>query len=551
MMNTNNSDNRAVIYARFSSHNQRDESIDAQERACREYAQRNGLQIIEIYADRAKSGTSSEREEFQRMIKDSGDKKFRYLLIHKLDRFSRNKYDAVIFKKKLRMNGVTIISVTENLDDSPESIMLESVIEGMAQYYSSNLAREVRKGQRETALQHKHLGGTPPLGLEVDPNTRKYVINEKEAEIVRIIFEKYADGIGYNQILNYLNSMGYRTKRGNQFGKNSLYSILENEKYVGTYVFNKRLEKNAVGKRNPTVRPREEWIIAEDVIPAIIDQRTFDIVQAKMSENKRKAGQYTAKEIYLLSGLIFCGECGRSMCGNVKTNGRRSGNYASYRCSGRHNKQGCHNKEIRRDYIDNYVLDELYNRLFSKVSLKNLTEMLNDYNAMMSSQSDSEINAIKTQIQDIDRKIGNLLDLVSDGGVKIDTIGGKLKELEAQRQEFEDTLKELELKNKASLISEEQVKEIIIRSGEFIRAHNISECRNFIKSYIEKVIVYDEKVEVIFKVNVFDKETGEVVPMKSKETVKNLRLEYQDVEKGHSSAVIVPKKGRNFESEVA
>ena len=93
------------------------------------------------------------------------------------------------------------------------------------------------------------------------------------------------------------------------------------------------------------------------------------------------------------------------MCGNVRTNGRRSGNYASYRCSGRHNKQGCHNKEIRRDYIDNYVLDELYNRLFSKVSLKNLTEMLNDYNAMMSSQSDSEINAIKTQIQDIDRKI--------------------------------------------------------------------------------------------------------------------------------------------------
>jgi site-specific DNA recombinase len=301
------------------------------------------------------------------------------------------------------MNGVNIISVTENLDDSPEIIMLESVIEGMAQYYSSNLAREVRKGQKETALQHKHLGGTPPLGLDVDPQTRQYVINEKEAEIVMIIFEKYAEGTGSNQILTYLNSRGYRTKRSNQFGKNSLYSILENEKYVGNYVFNKRLEKNVVGKRNPTVRPRKYWIIAEDVIPAIIDQRTFYIVQAKISENKRKAGQYTVKEIYLLSGLIFCGECGRSMCGNVRTNGRRSGNYASYRCSGRHNKHGCHNKEIRRDYIDNYVLDELYNRLFSKVSITNLAEMLNDYNAMMSSQSDSEITTIKTQIQDIDR----------------------------------------------------------------------------------------------------------------------------------------------------
>ena len=405
MMNTNNSDNRAVIYARFSSHNQRDESIDAQERACREYAERKGLQVIEVYADRAKSGTNSERDEFQRMIKDSGENKFRYLIVHKIDRFARNPYDSAIYERKLNINGVTLLSVIENFDDSPESALIKQVMIGFAGYFSKNLAREVRKGQRETALQHKHLGGTPPLGLEVDPQTGKYAINEKEAEIVRIIFEKYADGIGYNQILNYLNSMGYRTKRGNQFGKNSLYSILENEKYVGTYVFNKRLEKIVAGKRNPTVRPREEWIIAEDVIPAIIDQRTFDIVQAKMSENKRKAGQYTAKEIYLLSGLIFCGECGRSMCGNVRTNGRRSGNYASYRCSGRHNKQGCHNKEIRRDYIDNYVLDELYNRLFSKVSLKNLTEMLNDYNAMMSSQSDNEITAIKTQIQDIDRRL--------------------------------------------------------------------------------------------------------------------------------------------------
>ena len=156
MINTNNPDNRAVIYARFSSHNQRDESIDAQERARREYAKHHKLQVIEVYADRGKSGTNSEREEFQRMIKDSGEKKFRYLIVHKIDRFSRDKCDAFTYKRKLRANGVIIISVVENLDDSPESIMLESVIEGMAQYYSKNLAREVRKGQKETALQHKH-----------------------------------------------------------------------------------------------------------------------------------------------------------------------------------------------------------------------------------------------------------------------------------------------------------------------------------------------------------------------------------------------------------
>ena len=155
-------DSTAVIYARFSSYNQREESIEAQERACREYASRKGLQVIGVYADRAKSGTSAEREEFQQMIKDSGEKKFRYLIVHKLDRFSRDKYDSVIYKRKLRANGVKIISAVENLDDSPESIMLESVIEGMAQYYSKNLAREVMKGLRESAYDCKHLGGIPP-----------------------------------------------------------------------------------------------------------------------------------------------------------------------------------------------------------------------------------------------------------------------------------------------------------------------------------------------------------------------------------------------------
>ena len=254
-------DSTAVIYARFSSHNQREESIEAQERACREYASRKGLQIIGVYADRAKSGTSAEREEFQRMIKDSGEKKFRYLIVHKLDRFSRDKYDSVIYKRRLRANGVKIISVVENLDDSPESIMLESVIEGMAQYYGKNLAREVMKGLRESAYDYKHLGGIPPLGYDVDPATQRYVINEAEANIVRLIFEKYLSGWGYKRILDYLNHMGYRSKRGRCFGKNSLSSILTNEKYVGRYVFNKRQEKTVEGKRNPTLKPKEEWIV--------------------------------------------------------------------------------------------------------------------------------------------------------------------------------------------------------------------------------------------------------------------------------------------------
>ena len=182
-----------VIYARFSSDNQRDESIDAQIRACKEYAERSEIELVDIiYTDRAKSATSDRRPEFQQMIKDAEKGKFDCIIVHKLDRFSRNKYDSAMYKSKLKKYGVQLISVTEKLDGSPESIILESVIEGMAEYYSANLGREVRKGMKETALQAKHTGGMPPLGYDVGTD-KKYKINPQEAVVVREIFHKYLD----------------------------------------------------------------------------------------------------------------------------------------------------------------------------------------------------------------------------------------------------------------------------------------------------------------------------------------------------------------------
>ncbi len=222
------------------------------------------------------------------MIADSSKKEFAYVIVHKLDRFSRDRYDSVTQKRKLKQNGVTLLSVTENINDSPESIMMESVLEGMAEYYSKNLAREVMKGQKETAYQCKHCGGKPPLGYDVDKQTQKYNINEKEAVTIRTIFQMYLEGNGFQQILKYLNENGYRTKNQKQFTQSSLNCILKNEKYNGTFVFNKKKEKDALGKRNPKAKPEEEVIRIENGIPAIIDKETFEKVQQKMIENKKE-----------------------------------------------------------------------------------------------------------------------------------------------------------------------------------------------------------------------------------------------------------------------
>lgn len=190
--------NRVALYARFSSDNQRTESIDAQIRAMKAYCQQRRFVIVNTYIDEAKSATTDRRPAFQQMIADSKDHNFNILLVHKLDRFARNRYDSAVYKRELKKNGVTVYSVLENLDDSPESIMMESVLEGMSEYYSQNLAREVMKGMKETALQAKHTGGKPPLGYDVDTETHKLVVNEQEAETVRLIFEMYGRGEGYS-----------------------------------------------------------------------------------------------------------------------------------------------------------------------------------------------------------------------------------------------------------------------------------------------------------------------------------------------------------------
>ena len=184
----NNEPLRGVIYARFSSTNQRDESIDAQERAIKKFAQKYNIVIAKEYIDRAKSATTADRPEFQRMIKDSAKGDFQVVLVHKLDRFARNRYDSLVYRAMLQKNHVELISISEPYDENaPASSLMLGILEVMNEFYSKNLAIEVRKGLEENALKCIHTGGTPPLEYEVDKVKRRLVINEEEAEADRYI----------------------------------------------------------------------------------------------------------------------------------------------------------------------------------------------------------------------------------------------------------------------------------------------------------------------------------------------------------------------------
>ena len=302
---------KAAIYARYSSDNQREESITAQLRAAHEYCKKNDYIIVKEYTDEAISARTDERPAFQKMIEDAATGLFGVLIVHKIDRFARNRYDAAFYKRSLQKSGVRIRYIEHQLDDSPESGMLESVLEGMAEYFSKNLAREVRKGQKENALQAKHNGGTPPLGYSLTPN-KEYQIDESEAPIVRKIFTEYANGKSLRLIRDDLNSAGYRTKKGRAFGTNSLWDLMRNEKYIGTYVYGKSTI-GPDGKRNTHPKDSENLIKFENALPAIIDRTTWEKVQHQFN---KKSANIRSKEIYIFSGLLKCEHCGSTLVGN-------------------------------------------------------------------------------------------------------------------------------------------------------------------------------------------------------------------------------------------
>ena len=257
---------------------QREESISAQLRAMKKFCADNGWKIVGKYVDEAYSATTDKRPQFQQMIADSNKREFDIMLVHKLDRFARNRYDSSLYKQKLRKNGVKLCSVLERLDSSPESILLEGLLESINEFYSANLARESMKGMKENAYKCLFNGGCPGLGYDID-ESQHYVINEQEAKAVMLIFSMYLCDYSYQQIADALNADGFLTKIGKPFSRNSFIEILRNEKYTGVYIFNRSESKGYDNKRNShRNKPSEEIIRIEGGIQPVVEKVLFSVI---------------------------------------------------------------------------------------------------------------------------------------------------------------------------------------------------------------------------------------------------------------------------------
>lgn len=493
-------DVKAVAYARFSSENQREESIDAQVRAIKEFAQRFNLPIIRFYTDKARSGTSDDRDQFQQMIADSTSKEFQFVIVHKLDRFARNRRDSMGYRVQLRKNGVTLISVLESYDeDTPEGKLMEGMVELLAEFYSLNLAREVKKGLKENALKAQHTGGLAPFGYDVDQVSKKLVVNEQEAEGVKLIFSMVLQHFSYNDIVDCLNAHGYRSKNGNFFRKTSIYDILRNPKYCGVYFYRRTKPKDYYTKsrNNHDYNNSENMIIIPDGVPAIISKEDFEKVQQILDERKHHK-VIIRREQYLLSGKIVCGICGAAYSGNRKKRANSDKPYITYRCNNRPYRTGkvCSNKEVNREMIEQAVLKLLGDVIFDAKIVPKIFERYKVLAAEDTKNSNAELKALKVRKGKVDISIKNILKAIeaSDSQVLLQ----RLEELEKEREDVKEELSKKEAEQKPQIFDFKLVESTFNEAKRLFKNGSLPETKQLIGMFLDKVIIYEDRIEVIF-----------------------------------------------------
>lgn len=384
---------RAVIYARFSSHSQTEQSIEGQLLECYEFARRNKYIVLEEYIDRAISGTTDKRPDFLRMIEDGKSKNFDYVIVYQLDRFARNRYDSAHYKNILHKNGIKVLSAKENISDEPSGSLMESVLEGMAEYYSRELAQKVKRGIRESLIKGNYIGGYILYGYNVE--NKKYVINEEESAIVRQVFENYANGMKAQEIVDDLNNKGLKTKYGRVWTLNIIVKMLRNPKYIGKCIINE--------------------VEYDNVFPPIVDEKIFKQCNDIMDSHKhRQRKEIDDEDIYILSGKLYCGECGYLMTAETGTSSTGV-IHRYYKCFGKKKRaNNCGKHNVKKDDIENFVFEKAKEYVLKPQVIDGIATVVSEkFNSELS--KNYVLIKLKDELKEKTRAINSMLDAIEKG----------------------------------------------------------------------------------------------------------------------------------------
>ena len=458
----------AVIYARYSSDNQREESIEGQIRECTAYAEKNGITVVKHYIDRALSAKTDNRPDFQQMIKDSEKRLFDIVLVWKLDRFARNRYDSAHYEYQLERNHVKLVSATEPISDGPAGIMVKSMLTGMAEYYSAELSEKVVRGMTENVLKGKYNGGTIPIGYTVDEE-KFFQIDPLKAPFVVEAFQRYNDGATMKELMNWLNDSGVTTNRNQKFTYNSIQTLLTNRRYIGENRF--------------------KDIVMPDSIPVIIEKELFDSVQDKIAKNRRAPARHKAEDDYLLTTKLFCGMCGAMMFGECGTS-RNKNVHHYYKCANAKRTKTCKKKTVRKEWLEDLVVNETMKMIRDDDCIQSIVDAV----MILQEQENTVLPLLEKQMKDIERGIENLLNAIQEG-ILTSSTKGRLEKLEAQQKELEIRIAEEKLAKPK--VSADFVKFWLTNFRKLdpnVKSHR----ETLINTFVNAVYLYDEKVLITF-----------------------------------------------------
>lgn len=459
---------KAVIYARYSSDSQREESIEGQLRECKEYAERNGIAVLSTYIDRALSAKTDNRPDFQRMIKDSAKGLFDIVLVWKLDRFARNRYDSAHYKAILKKNGVKVVSAKEAIAEDSTGILLESLLEGYAEFYSVELSEKIHRGQKENALKGLNNGGGIPLGYVLGSDKR-LAVDPLTAPVVLEIFTRYAEGETVRAIVESLNERGLQTRRKKPYSMNSFNAILKNRKYIGEYKY--------------------QDVVIPGGVPAIVPQELFNRVQARMEKNKRAPAMGKADENFLLTTKLFCGKCGRLMVGESGTSHTGKKHYY-YKCGSAKRKTGCTKKAVKKDWIENLIVERTMQMIFDDMALEAIAGMVLDVQA----RENTSLPVLKEQLAQTEHGIQNMLNAIQQG-IFTPSTKQRLEELEEAKERLTVSILQEELQKPR--LSKEQIL-FFLHRFRAIDTTKQEQRQRLIDSFVNAVYVYDDKIILTF-----------------------------------------------------
>ena len=405
---------RGVIYARYSpGPRQTEQSIEGQVADCQQYADEKGIDVIEVYADRHVSGKSVVgRDEFQRMLRDAEKGLFDCVLVWKIDRFGRDRQDIALGKLSLKRAGVKLLYAKESVPEGPEGIILESVLEGLAEYYSADLRQKVIRGMRETAKKGQYCGQPLPIGYKVD-GQRHIVIDEEKAAVVREAFQMHIAGARLKDLIELFRSRGITGQRDRPITQAVVYRMLRNEKYLGRF--------EVQGVKLP--------------VEPIIDQATFEEAAAHFKTSRNNAAG-RAKVDYLLSCKCFCGYCGAML--NAETGTSKTGKiYHYYKCGDKKRGKQCEMKAIPQQRLEDAVILATVNDMLTDDMIDRLTVRVMEVQAQET--ADDPVVALRRCLDSNKKRQRNLLDAIEEGGAR-----GLVARLTALEEEEEQLVVEIQ-----------------------------------------------------------------------------------------------------------